>query len=358
MKIITYFTIIISLLSCNNTTTHSSKKLTNINKKKKSIGVDITYNKKNTITIGDIVTFKYSIKKNYIPDSIKLSVDFKKYKIFQSDSSIIWDSKQCMPGERDILLTFYFGDSISTSKNVVFTLLSDIVPEEYSFKVKNRWKHNINSYTQGLEFNDNYLYEGTGNYGKSMLYKFNFNDGTIIQSLNIDNNVFGEGITIINNKLYQLTWQSNTGYVYNKQNFTKLFEFNYPTEGWGLTNNGKELIMSDGSNNIYFLDTTFIQETHKIEVYNNIGAITRLNELELIDSLIYANVYGSNIIVAFDINTGKVVKQINLTGILNKQDIKNNIDVLNGIAWDKKNKRLIVTGKWWPFLYEIELVKR
>ena len=153
-----------------------------------------------------------------------------------------------------------------------------------------------------------------------------------------------------------LTWRSNIGYVYDKHSLTKLYDFNYPTEGWGLANNGTELIMSDGSENIYFLDTEFLQETRKIQVFDNKKPIKNLNELEYIDGLIYANIYGSNNIVAFEPATGKVVKHINLKGLLNKKDIKKHIDVLNGIAWDKKNNRLIVTGKWWPYFYEIELV--
>ena len=356
MKTLIYIIIPLLLFSCNNNTTNSVNKNIKI-KKKNSVEINISHDKLDKITTGDIITFKYSIKNNLSPDSVRLYIDFTKYKTFNTtDSLIVWNSKKYNPGKRQIQLTFYFGDSLVINKNLLFTLLSDIVPERYSYKIINRWKHNTSSYTQGLEFDNNYLYEGTGNYGKSMLYKFNFDTKNIIQSLNLNNNVFGEGITIINNKIYQLTWRANIGYVYNKTNFTKLFEFSYPTEGWGLTNNGNELIMSDGSENIYFLDTSLIQETHHIQVYNNKGAITRLNELEYINGLIYANVYGTNTIVVFEANTGKVVKQIDLTGLLKPKDIKTDIDVLNGIAWDKNNKRLIVTGKWWPYLFEIELI--
>jgi glutamine cyclotransferase len=196
------------------------------------------------------------------------------------------------------------------------------------------------------------------NYGESTLNKIDLDKSEIIQSINLPKEVFGEGITIINDKIYQITWRTNVGFVYDKTNLKQLFEFTYPTEGWGLTNDGKELIMSDGSQNIYFLDTEFIQETRKIQVYDNIGTVTNLNELEYIDGLIYANIYGSDEIIVFEPETGKVTKRIDLTGILDKKNIKTRIDVLNGIAWDKENQRLIVTGKWWPYFFEIELIEK
>lgn len=348
--------IIIALTSCSPTTTNSPSKKKTINKKRDKIEIQITHNKNNYITIGEKVSFEYSIKNHTTPDSIKVLSDFKLYNIFHGKDSIIWNSINENTGKKQLKFTFYWGDTVSTSKTINFELLSNIKPKHYKFKTINRWPHSNGAYTQGLEFSDGYLYEGTGNYGKSMLYKIDLNKNEILQSVNLHKEVFGEGITILNDKLYQLTWRSNIGYVYDKNSLNKLYDFNYPTEGWGLTNNGTELIMSDGSENIYFLDTEFIQETRRIQVYDNKIPIKNLNELEYIDGLIYANIYGTNNIVAFESKTGKVIKHINLTGILNKKDIKSPIDVLNGIAWDNNHNRLIVTGKWWPYFYEIELV--
>ncbi len=353
-----YFVITV-LIGCNsNTTTTHAVKNKPKNKKKHIVDIKLTSDKDKTITIGDEMVFTYVIKKMPSPDSIKLSVDFVHYKMFVADEKINWKTKKYSTGNKQLLFTFYWGDTLSVSRGKYFELLSDIEPDFYTFKIINKWKHNNKSYTQGLEFFDGFLYEGTGNYGESMLYKIDIDKNEIVQSLNLPKEVFGEGITIINGKIYQLTWRSNTGYAYDKNTLNKLYEFNYPTEGWGLTNNGKELIMSDGSENIYFLDTEFIQETHKLQVYDNNGPKKNLNELEYIDGLIYANVYGTEEIVVFESETGKVVKRIDLTGILNKNDIKAPIDVLNGIAWDSIKKRLIVTGKWWPYFYEIELVKK
>lgn len=351
------FTIIITIAGCNaqpkqnKTNTNSPKP-----KQKTKVEVQLKANKKGVLTIGDIVEVEYKVKKIDNPDSVRLSIGSELYKTFTGNEPIVWDTKNTKTGNQQIFFYFYWGDTLSTSNYLQYQLISDITPQTYTYKVINKWDHSIKAYTQGLEFSDGYLYEGTGNYGKSMLYKLNLDNNEIVQSINLSDDLFGEGITIMGDKIYQLTWRSNVGYVYNKENLTKLYDFNYPTEGWGLANNGKELIMSDGSENIYFLDTEFLQETKRLQVYNNKGPVKHLNELEYIDGIVYANIYGSEEIVAFDAETGKVLKSISLKGILDKSKVKTPIDVLNGIAWDKANNRMIVTGKWWPYFFEIELV--
>ncbi|MDA3891833.1 MAG: glutaminyl-peptide cyclotransferase [Salinivirgaceae bacterium] len=351
------FAIIIAATACNsNIKTSQPDTKAERQKKKQNIEIKVTADKKKTITIDEDVVFKYKIKKTSNPDSTKVSVGFLSYKTFKNDEAIIWNSGDSNPGKTKINLTFYWGDTLALSKTMNFELLSDIQPQKLSFKVLNKWAHNVKAYTQGLEFSDGFLYEGTGNYGESMLYKIDLDNNEIVQSINLSKELFGEGITIINDKIYQLTWRSNIGYVYEKESLKKLYDFNYPTEGWGLTNNGSELIMSDGSEHIYFLDTEFIQETKKLQVYDNNGPVKHLNELEYINGVIYANIYGSESIVAFDAESGKVLKYINLSGMLDKSKVKTPIDVLNGIAFDKQKNRLIVTGKWWPYFYEIELV--
>ena len=353
------FVFLIGIASCNSTTsTKTPANKVNSAKNTERINVQVVSNKQKAFPIGDEVLFTYNTENRPAPDSIKLLVNFKPYKNFTNEEAISWNTKNETPGFKQVQLTLYWGDSLSASGVIKQELLSDIQPKLYSYKTKNKWPHNIKAYTQGLEFSGSFLYEGTGNYGASTLNKIDLDKSEIIQSINLPKEVFGEGITLINDKIYQITWRSNVGFVYEKDNLKKLFEFTYPTEGWGLTNNGKELIMSDGSQNIYFLDTEFIQETRKIQVYDNKEPITNLNELEYINGLIYANVYGTDEIVAFEPETGKVTKRIDLTGILDKKNIKTPIDVLNGIAWDKENNRLIVTGKWWPYFFEIELIEK
>lgn len=329
----------------------------NIHTKTKTHKIDIKIENKGSIKVGDILQFSYKTNAKSEPDSIKLTLKNKHLNTFYAEK-FSWNSKDANTGKQKLNFVFYWGDSIQQTVSKKLTLLSDIIPINYSYKVKQTWPHSTKAYTQGLEFSDGYLYEGTGEYGQSMLTKIKLSTNEIIQSINLPNDFFGEGITILNDKIYQITWKSSIGFVYRKENLQKLYDFNYPTDGWGLTNNGKELIMSDGSETIYFLDTEYFSEVKRIEVYDNQGLVNNLNELELIDTLVYANIYGTNNIVAFDVNSGKVVKRINLTGLLNKSNIKTRVDVLNGIAWNNEEKQLVVTGKWWPKLYEIELIEK
>lgn len=352
------FASLIVIIGCNTGSKQSPLPAKNDEntKPKYQVDIELNANKKGTISIGEVVEFEYKTKKIANPDSVKLSIGAGEHKVFTSEEPIIWDSKNAQTGIQQLFFNFYWSDTLSSSAYRQYRVLSDVAPEKYTFKVLNKWQHNVNAYTQGLEFSDGFLYEGTGNYGKSMLYKLHLDKNEIVQSINLSDDLFGEGITIMDDKIFQLTWRSNLGYVYNKENLAELYTFNYPTEGWGLTNNGKELIMSDGSENIYFLDTEFFQETRRLQIYTNEGPVKHLNELEYVDGVVYANIYGSEEIVAFDATSGKVIKSINLAGILDKSKVKSPIDVLNGIAWDANNKRMIVTGKWWPYFYEIELV--
>ncbi|HAM98361.1 MAG TPA: glutamine cyclotransferase [Marinilabiliales bacterium] len=311
------------------------------------------------IKTGDVIQLAFITTKASFPDSIKLAMDgIPQLTLKPTQNTFDWETKKVNPGLHNILATFYWEYPVQESKSLQVVLNSDIIPEKYTYKVIKSWTHNSKAYTQGLEFSNGFLYEGTGQYGESMLYKIDVTTNEIVQSLNLPGDVFGEGISIFNDKIYQLTWRSNVGYVYDKDDFKKLFEFNYPTEGWGLTNNGKELIMSDGSENIYFLDPEFFQETRRIQVYDSNGPQKSLNELEWIGNEIFANVYGSDRMIAFDPKTGKITKDIDLSGLLNPKDCKGPIDVLNGIAYNAPAQQLVVTGKWWPKFFQIALIKR
>lgn len=312
---------------------------------------------KGILKTGDQLSFSYKSNAKVKADSLHIKFNNKYLNTFFEDKFTI-NTNGAKTGKQKLEFKFYWPDGKIQFIKKTITLVSDIVPEEYTYKVKKTWPHSTRAYVQGLEFSDGFLYEGTGEHGKSMLTKIDLQKNEVVQSVNLAKEFFGEGITIINDKVYQLTWKSSLGFVYNKENLAKLYDFNYPTDGWGLTNNGTELIMSDGSEKIYFLETEYFSETKRLEVYDNQGFIDSLNELELIGDLLYANIYGTNNIIAIDINTGKVLKRINLTGILKQSDIKSRVDVLNGIAWNKDTKEFVVTGKWWPKLYSIELVKK
>ncbi len=226
----------------------------------------------------------------------------------------------------------------------------------YTYKVVNTYPHDPNAFTQGLVFEDGVLYEGTGLYGNSTLRKVGLETGAILLIHKLPAQFFGEGVTIYGNKISQLTWRSNVGYVYDKESFALLQEFNYPTEGWGITHDGTHLIMSDGTSTLHFLDPETYEEVHRVEVLDRGSPVTRLNELECVQGIIYANVWQTDRIAMIAPSTGQVVGWIDLEGLLGEEDRIQRVGVLNGIAYDAEDDRLFVTGKWWPKLFEIELI--
>jgi glutamine cyclotransferase len=232
---------------------------------------------------------------------------------------------------------------------------SDVIPV-YTYNIVNTYPHDPNAFTQGLVFEDGVLYEGTGGFGHSTLRGVELETGDILQIRELSAQFFGEGITICGNKIIQLTWQSNIGFVYDKNNFELLQEFNYSTEGWGITYDGERLIMSDGTSTLHFLDPQTFEEIGQLEVFDSDGPVTRLNELEYIQGEIYANVWQTDRVARIAPGTGRVVGWVDLAGLLTAEDLSEPVDVLNGIAYDANTDRLFVTGKWWPKLFEIELI--
>lgn len=244
---------------------------------------------------------------------------------------------------------------INHSSNLQPSANSNVIPV-YTYKIVNTYPHDRSAFTEGLVFKDGVLYEGTGLHGYSTLRRVKLETGEILQIRELLPQFFGEGVTIYGNKIIQLTWQSHTGFVYDKYSFKLLQEFNYPDEGWGITHNGKHLIISDGTETLHFLDPETFEEVSQIEVSANDIPITRINELEYIQGEIYANIWHTERIARIDPLTGQVIGWIDLKGILSPKDDSKAVDVLNGIAYDAKNDRLFVTGKFWPKLFEIELI--
>jgi len=207
-----------------------------------------------------------------------------------------------------------------------------------------------------LVFEDGVLYEGTGLNGRSTLRRVELETGEVLQIHELPAQFFGEGVTVYGNDIIQLTWQAHVGFVYDRDSFELLQEFNYSTQGWGITHDGERLIMSDGTATLYFLDPETFEEIGRVGVYDNDGSVNRLNELEYVQGEIYANVWQTNCIARIDPQTGQVVGCIELKGLLTPEDRDEPVDVLNGIAYDAENARLFVTGKLWPKLFEIELI--
>jgi len=249
--------------------------------------------------------------------------------------------------------------STQTADPSTFPTATTPVPisRHYTYRIINSYPHDPEAFTQGLVFTDGVLYEGTGLRGNSSLRKVDLETGEVLQQIALTDEFFGEGIVVYEDRIVQLTWQSHVAFIYDKQTFERLGEFTYPTEGWGITSNGERLIMSDGSATLHFLDPETFKETGTIEATDENGPVTRLNELEYIEGLIYANVWMTDTIVIIDPDTGSVTSKIDLTGLLDRKAYAGQqIDVLNGIAYDSEHDRLFVTGKLWPRLFEIDLV--
>lgn len=234
---------------------------------------------------------------------------------------------------------------------------SEITPKYNKVKIVNTYKHDPKAYTQGLQYEGGWMYEGTGQYAASSLRKVDLKTGEVKQYLGLENKYFGEGITIMKDKIIQLTWDSNIGFIYDKETFSKLASFSYPSEGWGITYNGEHLIMSDGSNKLRFMDTDVFTEVKTIEVYDDFQVIKNLNELEFINGYIYANVWQTNKIVVIDPENGRVMETIDCSILVPEKYIGHIDNVLNGIAYNKETGNLYLTGKYWDVLYEVKVLK-
>jgi glutamine cyclotransferase len=222
-----------------------------------------------------------------------------------------------------------------------------------------RYPHDPGAFTEGLIYDNGVLYEGTGIIGQSSLRRVELKTGRVEQIVQLPPPFFGEGVAVLGDRVFQLTWRSNVGFVYDKATFQSMRRFNYDTEGWGLTTDGKSLIMSDGTRTLYYLDPNTLQVTGKVQVKGGPATIAdmRLNELEYVKGEVYANVWPTDFIVRIDPESGEVVGWANLAGILSSDESKG-VDALNGIAYDFVDDKLFVTGKYWPTMFEIKLVPK
>lgn len=230
------------------------------------------------------------------------------------------------------------------------------VPVIY-YKVKGTWPHDTDAFTQGLVVHNGLLYESTGQEGKSWIGIIDVKTGVPDKKIILDDKYFGEGITILNDKIYQLTYTTKVGFVYDLDTFEKIREFKQPLkEGWGITHDNKNLIVSEGTDKLYFLDTTSLQPVRSIAVTDDNGPVTKLNELEYVDGFIYSNIWETNTILKINPADGKVVGKLDLTGLAQNAALRNpQANVLNGIAYHPGTKLFLVTGKNWPSIYILQL---
>lgn len=354
MKQIAIYIAALTLVSCSNSNNNWQAKVAAQPQKQITlIRIDEPQNG-TSITKGESVKISFKlVDPNITPDSAVLYINSKPVGHFEGTSATITTNNLKL-GSTSIKATAWKNGQRQTS-SVGILVKSDIVPKKLGYKIIKTYEHDPLAFTQGLLFHNGFLYEGTGQNGASSLRKVELNSGRVIQSINLDHKYFGEGIALLGNKIYQLTWTSGVGFTYDLNTLTKTGTFSYPTQGWGLTTNGCELIMSDGSNTVYFMEPANFNEIRRIEVYDNNEPIKMLNELEFIDGQIYANVFLTNNVVVIDPNTGAVTATIDLSNLLKEKQRKGNEDVLNGIAYDPQTNRIFVTGKYWGKLFQIQL---
>lgn len=326
-------------------------------KKKKKYFSIVTENNQAVFKLGE--TLKASIKnKQNIPiDSVTYILNQKKT---PSGSDYRFEEK--IDDEKlgsNILQAqvFYNGNVDTITKKI--TLLNNKSPKLYSYKIIAEYPHDKKAFTQGLEFFGDTLYESTGRKGQSSLRKVNYKTGEVFIKKEVPAEYFAEGITLLNNKIYQLTWLAKEGFIYDLNTMTKTetFAYNKSKEGWGLCNDGKHIYKSDGTEKIWILDPETLAEQHYIEITTNKGVKSKFNELEWIEGKIYANTWQKDGIAIINPKNGALEAVIDLSGLRKKVSQHQDLDVLNGIAYKKDTKQLFVTGKNWDKLFEIEIVK-
>ena len=240
----------------------------------------------------------------------------------------------------------------AVSSSSAFLQTADLIP----YEIVARYPHDPLAYTQGLYYEDGFLFEGTGRLGRSFLRRVGLASGSVRQEVSLLPRFFGEGITSHGDQIYQLTWTSGVGFIYDKRTFARVGQFTYPGEGWGLTGDGRYLVMSDGSATLRFLRPTSLEEVRRIEIRDVSGPVNQLNELEYIDGSIYANVWHTNRILKISPESGKVLGELDLSDLALEVQPSDPEAVLNGIAYDAARDRIFVTGKLWPTIFELRLL--
>jgi glutamine cyclotransferase len=306
--------------------------------------------------LGAIITLSAKAKDGAeAVDSLRWFIDGKWLKTTKGED-FAWNTAEQTTGTHRIEAVVFYSSGQRVSLMSSVTLLAPHPPKQHTYKVIRVYPHDAKAFTQGLLFDDGFLYESTGLKGESTLRKVNLQTGESVLSIDLPAEMFGEGLALVDDKLIQLTWENQVAFVYQKSDFELLKSIPYQIrEGWGLTYDGTHLLMTDGSATLYFLDKDYLTEMRRLEVCDDKGLVTYLNELEYISGELWANVYHSDNVLRIDPETGVVLGRINLAGLLNSSDRKPDTDVLNGIAYDEKTGKIFVTGKNWPKLFEIQI---
>ena len=343
MKIFLFTLIAIFFLACNNTTDASKLFDIQLEGQKKSF----QKNEKAGVALKN--------KKEIPISKVEYFIDDKELAI--TDGKITFDIDKL--GNKILIAKVYYNDtSVAITKKI--KVLAEKAPDVYSYQIVNTYPHDKTSFTQGLEFKNDTLYEGTGRKGQSKLRKIDYKTGNVLQQIDLDNSVFGEGLTVLDDKVYQLTWQSGLGYIYNKSDLSKIETFSYgkSKEGWGLCNDGEKIYKSDGTEKIWILNPKNLTEIDFIETVTNKSIFNKANELEYVNGKIYANVWQKESMMIIDAVSGAIEGVVNFSGLKQKVEQHAQLDVLNGVAYHPSRKTFFVTGKNWNKLFEVNIVKK
>ena len=343
MKVFIFTIITIFFVACGDTTDAS-----------KLFDIQLVSQKK-VFQKNDEIEIKINNKKDLSISKVEYFIDGKLLPI--TNGKIIFDMEKL--GEKVLVAKIDYEDkSIDITKKI--KLLAEKSPEIYTYEILNTFPHDKTSFTQGLEFSNDTLYEGTGRKGQSVLRKIDYKTGKVLEHIDLDDSIFGEGLTVLDDKVYQLTWQSGFGYVYNKSDLSKIKTFNYGKSkvGWGLCNDGENIYKSDGTEKIWILDPTDLTENDFIEIVTNKSIFNKANELEYVDGKIYANVWQKESMMIIDAKSGAIEGVVNFGGLKEKVEQHADLDVFNGVAYHPTRKTFFVTGKNWDKLFEVNIIKR
>lgn len=298
-------------------------------------------------------------KEKFSLDSAEIFIDGKKVGVTKNgEKSYRYKLPESRVGTTTIKVVAHHPEHKQGIATTSIYVKPDTPPTKYRYEIIKTLPHDPKAYTQGLVYQDGILYEGTGQYGESTLRKTDMAHGKTIAVLNIDNQLFGEGITIYKDKIYQITWRSRKGFIYDLKTFSLESTFDYNSEGWGITTAGEELIMSDGSNKLYHIAPATFNILKETEVYDQNGKVDQLNELEYVNGIVWANIWLTDRIVAIDPESGAVVGELDMSGLLSaaeKARLDNKDEVLNGIAYNPEKGTFYLTGKRWPKMFEIKI---
>jgi glutaminyl-peptide cyclotransferase len=329
----------------------------NNGKKKSDFSLQIDENK-TEFSLNESLKASILNTKNKTIDSVAFYMG-DRYLNAQEKTQLNLDLKDAMLGNQTLKAIIYSEETVDTlAENV--KILNKKAPVVYTYEIVNSYPHDISSYTQGLEFHEDTLYESIGQYGHSKLRKVDLESGKVLKEIKLDNQYFAEGLTILNGNIYQLTWQEGEGFIYDLSSFerTGTFAYNNSKEGWGLCNNGDKIFKSDGSEKIWVLDPETLAEKSYIQPTHHKSISTKLNELEWVKGKIYANTYQKDGVAIINPANGAIEGLINFSGLRDKVTQHDKLDVLNGIAYNPNSDKLYVTGKNWDKIFEVKIIEK